>query len=107
MAKIPKNLSDKDMMAGYVEDTSLEDVFLKAEKEADAKRRARAGIEPPADLARAGFTPALTDKLGRALLELKMELYREDIREYTFKISRDGHNIVLTPKPLQQNKGLL
>ena len=29
---------------------------------------------------------------------LKMELFREGIQHYTFKIKRDGENIVLTPK---------
>ena len=35
---------------------------------------------------------------GKALLQLKMELYRSGITSYSFKIRRDGENIVLTPK---------
>lgn len=96
MPKIPKNLSDKDMFQDYVEEATLEDRFLAAEKAADKKRREQASIEPPADLARAGFTPELTDRLGKALLELRMTLANEGIKDYNFKIRREGKNITIT-----------
>ena len=41
MSKIPKGLTDKDMMQNYVEEVSLEDKFIEAEKIADKKRRSR------------------------------------------------------------------
>ena len=37
------------------------------------------------------------DRLGRELLQLKMELFREDIKEYTMQIKHEGKKIVLTP----------
>ena len=98
MSKIPKGLTDKDMFQNYVEEETLEDTFIKAEKIANKKRRERAGIEPPAKLGRAGFTPVLAEELGKALLQLKMELFREGVTNYSFKIKRDGENIVLVPK---------
>lgn len=98
MSKIPKGLTDKDMFQNYVEEETLEDTFIKAEKIANKKRRERAGIEPPAELGRAGFTPVLAEELGKALLQLKMELFREGVTNYSFKIKRDGENIVLVPK---------
>ena len=98
MSQIPKGLSDKEMFQNYVEEISLEDRLVTAEKAAEQKRRESAGIEPPAELGRAGFTPVLTEELGKALLQLKMELYRSGITSYSFKIRRDGENIILTPK---------
>lgn len=98
MSKIPKGLTDKDMMQNYVEEVSLEDKFIEAEKIADKKRREQAGIEPPAKLGQAGFTPQLTEELGKALLQLKMEFYREGIKNFSYKIKRDGENIILMPK---------
>ena len=80
----------------YVEDTSIEDRFRAAEKKAEKK--AKESVEAPADFLRAGFTPQLTEELARALLQLKMELYREDVKNYTFQIKRDGEKIVLIPK---------
>ena len=98
MSKIPKGLTDKDMMQNYVEEVSLEDKFIEAEKIADKKRREQAGIEPPAKLGQAGFTPQLTEELGKALLQLKMELYREGIKNFAYQIKRDGETIILMPK---------
>ena len=98
MSRIPKGLTDKDMFRDYVEEASLEDRFIHAEKQSERQRREQAVSEPPADLARAGFTPELTEALGKVLLQLKMELFREGIRQYSFKIHRDGEQIILTPK---------
>ena len=39
--KIPKNLSDKDMFAGYVEENTVEAQFMAAEAEAEKKKRAQ------------------------------------------------------------------
>ena len=44
MPKIPKNLTDKDMFRDWVEAETMVDKFLQAEKAADARRRAQAGI---------------------------------------------------------------
>ena len=63
-----------------------------------AEKKAKESVEAPADFLRAGFTPQLTEELARALLQLKMELYREDVKNYTFQIKRDGEKIVLIPK---------
>lgn len=98
MTKIPKNLTDKDMFKDYVEDMSIEDHFVRAEQTAKKKRQQEAEQPVPAELTRAGFTPQLTDELGRALLQLKMELFRASVKSYTFQIKRDGESIVLTPK---------
>ena len=68
----------------------------KDEKKAEKKKQE--SLEAPADFLRAGFTPQLTEELARALLQLKMELYREDVKNYTFQIKRDGEKIVLIPK---------
>ena len=66
MPKIPKNRSDKEMFAGYVEDDTLESRFKKAEKEAVQKKEAERkkqieDPETPADLLRGGFSKELTN----------------------------------------------
>ena len=98
MAKIPKNLSDKDMVRGFIEEETLANRFTRMEKEEEKREKEEAEIEPPLNLAKAGFTPALMDDLGRALMQLKMDLYRADVKNYTFKITRKGESLVLTPK---------
>ena len=97
-AKIPRGLSDKDMMKNFVEEDTLEEKFVKAAKAREQKAQEEAAKAPPADLARGGFTRELTDELGKALTQLKMELALKGINGYTFKVKRDGESIVLTPK---------
>lgn len=98
MSKIPKGLTDKDMLANFVETETLEDKFIAAEKIENARKKANAAIEPPVQLAKAGFTPALADELGRAILNLKMELKLKGADSVTFKVKREGENIVIVPK---------
>ncbi len=106
MAKIPKGLSDKDMLQGYVEQVTLESQFLAAEEAEDKRRRARAGrSEPEENLALPGCTDARAEALGRALLELKMELFRDGIKNYTMKVKKDGQSIIIKPVETRQKTG--
>ena len=44
------------------------------------------------------------EELGRKLLELKMELFREGVKNYTLKVKKDGNTITI--KPIERkNKG--
>lgn len=102
MAKIPKGLSDKDMLQGYVEQETMESHFLAAEEAEDKKRRAKAALgKPEKSISLTGFDDELVDLLGRKLLELKMELFREGIKNYTMKVKREGKSIIITPVELR------
>lgn len=81
MAKIPKDLSDKDMMQGH---------------EAEERAHAAAAKEPPADLARAGLSAAQAEELGKALLELKLALAQEGETNAKLKIRRSGRQVIIT-----------
>ena len=91
MPKIPKNLTDKDMVKNYVEEQTIEDQLLKAAKlEAPPAHLARAGLTPEV-----GFTPETVSKLGKELLAMKLELANSGITSYNYKIKRDGETIIL------------
>lgn len=96
MKKPPRGLTDKDMIKNYVEEKSVEAQLLTAAKKAEKRRLADAADAPPEPLAKAGFTKDLTEKLGMELLALKMELEMSGVRDYSFKIKRDGEKITLT-----------
>ncbi len=96
MKKPPRGLSDKDMIKNYVEEKSVEAQLLTAAKKAEKRRIADAADAPPEPLAKAGFTKELTEKLGMELLALKMELEMSGVKDYNFKIKRDGEKITLT-----------
>jgi len=96
MPKIPRGLTDKDMVKNYVEEETIEQQLLTAAKKAEKFRAIAEAEAPPAPLAKAGFTPELADKLGRELLALKIELSNSGVKSYNFKIKRDGEKITLT-----------
>ena len=81
MSKIPKGLSDKAMIQGFEEEATLEDCFLAHEAHEEEKRR-RAVREKEADLSRAALTPELLDRLGKELLQLKLDERENDILQY-------------------------
>lgn len=97
--RIPRDLTDKDMVKDFVEEETIEAKFERAAKMQEERRKAETTIEPPANLAKAGFTPALLEELGTALTQLKMELALSGVKEYTFKIKKEGQNILLMTKP--------
>ena len=96
MGKIPKNLSDKDMLRDYQEEPTLEEAFARREEAARDDER-RVAAEPTADIRVAYLTPDIIGELGRELLALKMELFNEGVREYHMRLKREGKNIVLFP----------
>lgn len=96
MKKPPRGLTDKDMIKSYVEEKFVEAQLLTAAKKAEKRRLADAVDAPPEPLAKAGFTKDLTEKLGMELLALKMELEFEGVKNYNYKIKRDGEKIILT-----------
>ena len=96
MAKIPKNRSDKDMMQGFEEEETLDEVLLKKERQEAERARAEAERTPPADLARAGLSSAQADELGRALMELKLALAQEGVQHYKLRIRRKNRQVIIT-----------
>lgn len=102
MAKIPKGLSDKDMLQGYVEQATMESQFLAAEEAEDKRRRARGMAAAEKRISLAGFTDELTEELGKKLLELKMELFRDGVRDYSMKVKKDGRSIIIRPVEVKQ-----
>ena len=101
MAKIPKNLSDKSMVGNYKEEITFEnDIF------ADEVARP---VKVVAKKEKAGyvsdfFTPELQEKVGKALLELKLELYKDGIVDFNIKVAREGKQIILTAAPSKAEK---
>ncbi|MEG6586256.1 hypothetical protein [Dendrosporobacter sp. 1207_IL3150] len=95
MAKIPKNLSDSAMMVGFKEKTTFEnDIFNESEKEIKPNKK-----EQKENLATAFLTPELQEKVGKALLDIKLDLYKQGIVDYNIKVSRQGSQVTLTAVP--------
>ena len=98
MSKIPKNLFDKDMLKNFTEEPTLESMFMEAGAKLDKKAAKRAAEEHPGkDIRIAYLTPDVIDKLGKLLLELKVDLYKDGIVDYRMNVHREGKNIILSP----------
>lgn len=94
MAKIPKNLTDKAMFNGYKEQETFETMFLADEP---VKPKPKIKGEKKETLDTAFLTQELQEKIGKLLLEVKLDLYKEGVVDYTVKAAREGNRIVLTP----------
>lgn len=98
MKKIPRGLTDKDMVKNFIEEGTIESQLLTAAKKAEKLRLAEEAEAPPEPLAKSGFTKELTEKLGMELLAMKIELSNSGVKSYDFKIKREGEKIILTVK---------
>lgn len=92
MAKIPKNLSDSDMMTKWEKEIKKEETSPIGQAPA---------VQPRYE---SGFlTPELTQAVGKALLDLKVKLYKEGIVDYNIKVKQEGNQVILTAAP-RKNK---
>lgn len=99
MARIPKNRQDSEMLGNLPEQASFE--------HASDGNAAQPAVKPAKNelknSAYADFiTPELQEDLGKALLKLKLNLYKEGIVDYAIKISCETDQIVLKAAPLKK-----
>jgi hypothetical protein len=93
MAKIKRNLSDADMLANWQEETTFETAVLKEEPVKQSQPKDKQSLHS------SFLTAELQEKIGRALLELKVELYKDGVIDYDLKVSCRDRQIVLVPVP--------
>ena len=98
MSKIKKNLSDAEMFKGWQEEPTFETELV---EEAEPVRRpvTPARKEPADDINSAYFTPELKEAVGKALLELKLTMYKAGTVDYQIKVSSQGNQVLLTAIP--------
>lgn len=97
--KIKKGLSDQDMFKGFVEEESFETAVLRDEEEKKTKIAKRNAPTSQEAFYREFLTEAIETQIGKALLDIKMEYYREDVSSFFVEVRKDGKNIVLVTGP--------
>ncbi|MBP2654469.1 MAG: hypothetical protein H6Q73_2038 [Firmicutes bacterium] len=99
MAKIPKNRQDSEMIGSWQEQTNFEHV-------SDGYASQPVVKPPKNETAKSSyatfFTPELQEDLGKALLTLKLNLYKEGIVDYAIKVSCETNQVVLKAVPLNK-----
>jgi len=102
MAKIPKDLSDKSMVGNYTEQITFENDIFAEEKV--APRPVKAEKKVSTAYVSEFFTHELQEKVGKALLELKVELYKQGIVDFDIKVARLDKQVILTAVPSKMQK---
>ena len=97
MAKIKKNLSDSEMLKGYKETVTFENMF----EEETPKPKVKAPKEEN-DFFSSFFTKELKEKVGKQLLEIKLELYKQGITDFELKASREGTKVIIEAKEIKK-----
>lgn len=104
MSKIKKNLSDADMLVGWKETISFEsDVYKEDAVKVEAPAKTKDKSEPKSFLS-SFLTPELEEKIGKALLDLKLELYKKGMVDFTLKVSHDNERIIIQAVPVKEKK---
>ena len=100
MAKIRKNLSDEDMLKGFSEELSFENGIYSEEK---TSARMKLKAKAPATAKKELLLPQdAQERLNRFLLEISMEWLKNKNGDCTWKVLKEGGQIVF--KPVAKNK---
>ncbi len=100
MAKIRKNLSDEDMLKGFSEELSFENGIYSEEK---TSARIKLKAKAPAPAKKELLLPQdAQERLNRFLLEISMEWLKNKNGDCTWKVLKEGGQIVI--KPVAKNK---
>ena len=95
MAKIRKNLSDEDMLKGFSEELSFENGIYSEEK---TTARMKLKAKAPAPAKKELLLPQdAQERLNRFLLEISMEWLKNKHGDCTWKVLKEGGQIVIKP----------
>ena len=95
--KIQKGLTDADMMKNFKEEVSLENTMLT--REAEAKKTVIHKGNSQDEFYREFLTEKVETQIGKMLLDIKMEYFKEGEGAFSIQVKRDGMNIVLETAP--------
>ena len=95
MAKIRKNLSDEDMLKGFSEELSFENGIYSEEK---TTARMKLKAKAPAPAKKELLLPQdAQERLNRFLLEISIEWLKNKNGDCTWKVLKEGGQIVIKP----------
>lgn len=94
MAKIRKNLSDEDMLKGFSEELSFENGIYSEEK---TTARFKVKAKAPAVKKELLLPEDAQERLNRFLLEISMEWLKNKNGDCTWKVLKEGGQIVIKP----------
>ena len=98
--KIQKGLSDADMMKGFVETETFETAILKDNASTGNKLGAKVkSHKAEDDFYQEFLTERIKTEIGKLLLAIKMDYFKEDVKDFSIQVKRNGQHIVLETAP--------
>lgn len=99
--KIQKNLSDADMMKGFVEEETFETMVLRDDDPTSPLKQNKPVASKGSK--EAFYKEFLTEKveteIGKLLLDIKMEYFKDGYGDFSVQVKKDGKRIVLETAP--------
>ena len=101
MPKIPRNLSDKDMFKGWLEEPTIEETMLQAAepKKIVSHPQPKRTPEKRDGTYETYLSQDAVDTMEKLLLEIKLDLFKQGISDYRVNVRREGNNILLEHVP--------
>ena len=98
--KIQKGLSDADMMKGFVETETFETAILKDNASTGNKLGTKVkSHKTEDDFYQEFLTERIKTEIGKLLLAIKMDYFKEDVKDFSIQVKRNGQHIVLETAP--------
>lgn len=98
--KIQKGLSDEDMMKGFIETETFETALLKDDASTSNKATAKPKDQKTEDDFYQEFlTERVKTEIGKLLLAIKMDYFKDDVKDFSIQVKRNGQNIILETAP--------
>jgi hypothetical protein len=95
MGKIQKNRNDSEMFVNWHEDSSFENAADGVNEPSQIHSSAKADEKGLQSF----FTPELKEAIGKALLALKVNLYKQGIVDFKLQTAVKDNQIILTAVP--------
>lgn len=97
--KIQKDLSDAEMMKKWSGDDNFEETMMQAELNASKPTIHQSQKQSQDAFYREFLTEKVETLIGKLLLDIKMEYFKEGEGAFSIQVKRDGKNIILETAP--------
>ncbi len=97
--KIQKGLSDADMLKNIVEEDNFETIMLEKEAIRNKPKFHQSLVQTQESFYQEFLTDKVKTQIGKMLLDIKMEYFREGEGDFSIQVKRNGKHILLETAP--------
>lgn len=97
--KIKKDLSDADMLKNFKEEDNFETTMMDRESQEKKPKFHQSPKNSQEEFYREFLTEKIETLIGKMLLDIKMEYFKDGERDFSVQVKREGKNIILETAP--------